>query len=390
MTIPRRRFLGALAASACLGVCPGLAFATGPGQDARRLVVLLLRGGLDGLHAMPAYADPAWQRLRGAFELASPAATRLDGLFALHPALDFARELYGRGQLLPVLGVAPPYQGRSHFDAQDCLENGGQAPGERRDGWLNRCAGALSGGEALAIASVTPLIFRGPQPVANWWPGLPRDVSPALMQRLAPLYARDAALSGAYETAMAAAQEGRDPMEVQRGRTSRLPMLMAHAGRAMAGPQGPRLAFVEDTGWDSHGNQANQLQRKLAELDAALKAFHDAAGARWADTAVVVVTEFGRTAAINGTRGTDHGTGSHAFVAGGAVHGGRIAGQWPGLAPGDLNEGRDLRAGIDLRSLFKGLLASHLGLSEAVLAEQVFPGSGGLAPMEGLLRRRPA
>ncbi|KFL35658.1 DUF1501 domain-containing protein [Arenimonas donghaensis] len=390
MRIDRRRFLGALAATACVGACPGLTFAAGPGPDARRLVVLLLRGGLDGLHAVPAYADPAWQRLRGKFELELPAATRLDGLFALHPALAFSRELYGRGQLLPVLGVAPPYQGRSHFDAQDCLENGGRKPGEHRDGWLNRCAGALAGSEALAIASVTPLIFRGPQPVANWWPGLPREVSPALMQRLAPLYARDPVLAGAYETAMAAAEEGMDPMDVRAGRQSRLPMLMAHAGRVMAEPQGPRLAFVEDTGWDSHGNQANQLQRKLAELDAALKAFHDAAGARWADTAVVVVTEFGRTAAINGTRGTDHGTGSHAFLAGGAVQGGRIAGQWPGLAPADLNEGRDLRAGTDLRALFKGVLASHLGLSEAVLAEQVFPGSAGLAPMEDLLRARPA
>lgn len=388
MALDRRRFLAALGAGASLTLWPGGVFAEAPATPRRQLVVLLLRGGLDGLHALPAHGDPAWTRLRGAFELELSADMRLDGLFALHPSLRFLRGLHGRAELLPVLGVAPPYQGRSHFDAQDCLENGGAAPGAQRDGWLNRCAGALAGGEPLAIASVTPLILRGPAPVASWWPGLPREVSPGLLRRLAPLYAQAPELAAAYEQASLAAEGGMEATGMPGSGQGRLPLLMAKAGSLMAAPGGPRLAFVEDGGWDSHGNQANQLARKLSELDAAIKALHDALGAAWRNTVLVVATEFGRTAAINGTRGTDHGTGSHALLAGGAVRGGRIAGAWPGLAPGDLNEGRDLRAGIDMRALFKGVLAAHLGMDEAVLAETVFPGSAGLSPMEGLVAAR--
>lgn len=384
MALDRRAFLASLAASASLSLWPGTLFAKQPGGR-RNVVVMLLRGGLDGLHALPAHGDPDYRRLRAAFELELPSSTHLDGLFAMHPALGFCRELYRRGHFLPVLGVAPPYQGRSHFDAQDCLENGGPAPGALRDGWMNRCIGALPDAGALAIASVTPLIFRGTQPVASWWPALPRDVSPALMMRLETLYAADPVLAPAFAQAMLTSAPG-DPAMPGRDRSQgRLPGLAAKAASLMAEAGGPRLGFIEDGGWDSHGNQASLLDRKLAELDAAIKALHDGLGENWQETVVMVVTEFGRTAAINGTRGTDHGTASHAFLAGGAVHGGRIAGHWPGLGARDLNEGRDLRAGIDTRSLFKGVLAAQLGIPESRLASVVFPGSENLAPLEGLV-----
>lgn len=386
MAMHRRDFLAALAAGASLSLWPGPLLAAGPASS-RRLVVLLLRGGMDGLHALPAWGDPRYRRLRDGFGLEIPPAMQLDGLFALHPALAFLRTLYAGGQLLPVLGVAPPYQGRSHFDAQDCLENGGDAPGAQRDGWLNRCAGALAGPEPLAIASVTPLILRGEAAVSSWWPGLPRDVSPGLLRRLAPLYAREPSLAMAYEQAALAAEGGMEAGAALRPEQGPLPALMAKAGGMMAAADGPRIAFVEDSGWDSHGNQANQLARKFGELDAGVRSLHAALGAAWRETVLVVATEFGRTAAINGTRGTDHGTGSHALLAGGAVRGGRLAGDWPGLGPGDLNEGRDLRAGLDLRAVFKGVLAEHLGLSEAVLAERVFPGSAAVAPLAGLVAR---
>lgn len=154
----------------------------------------------------------------------------------------------------------------------------------------------------------------------------------------------------------------------------------------MAAPDGPRIGFVEDTGWDTHGGELAVLDRKLAELDAGLQAFHDGAQPVWPRTVVAVVTEFGRTAAINGTGGTDHGTGGVAFLAGGAVAGGRVAGDWPGLGRAQLNEGRDLRATTDLRAVFKGVLRDHLGLDADVLARRVFPDSTALAPMSGLVR----
>jgi uncharacterized protein (DUF1501 family) len=160
---------------------------------------------------------------------------------------------------------------------------------------------------------------------------------------------------------------------------------MAAAARFMAKDDGPRIGFVEDSGWDTHGNQAGVLQRKLAELDNALRSYRDGMSAHWPRTVVAVVTEFGRTAAVNGTGGTDHGTGGVAFLAGGTVRGGRVLGDWPGLSPSQLNEGRDLRTTTDLRALFKGVLAQHLAVPEAALETEVFPDSRGVRAMEGLL-----
>lgn len=165
----------------------------------------------------------------------------------------------------------------------------------------------------------------------------------------------------------------------------RLPQMTAAAARFMSAADGPRIAFVEDSGWDTHGNQAGLLGRKLAELDAALKSFHDGATAIWPRTVVAVVSEFGRTVKANGTGGTDHGTGGLAFLAGGAVRGGRIGGDWPGLGASDLHEGRDLRTTTDMRALFKGVLAAHLSMSDATLDTKVFPDSAGIRGMEGLV-----
>ena len=381
MSMTRRQFVTALGASSLLTLWPGApAFASG--SDARMLVVLL-RGGLDGLHALSPVGDPAYARLRGA--LAPNDALKLDGSFALHPSLSFMHQLYAENQLLPVLAVAPPYRQRSHFDAQDCLENGTATPGGST-GWLNRCVSALPGSEGLAIATVMPLILRGGGEATTWSPPLPQEVNPILLQRLQPLYAADPALADAFSRAIET--EGANDMG-GKGRAGnragvQLPQTMAAAARFMAKAEGPRIGFVEDSGWDTHNNQAGVLTRKLAELDNALRAYRDGMAAQWNRTTVLVVTEFGRTAAVNGTGGTDHGTGGVAFVLGGGVRGGRIAGDWPGLSASALNEGRDLRATTDLRALFKGVLATQLQLPESVLETRVFPDSKAVKPMEGL------
>ena len=373
--LTRRRFLGAAGAITALTLWPRMSRAAS--ADDTRLLVVLLRGGLDSLHALLPVGDPHYTNLRGALVPQHPLA--LNGDFALHPSLKFSHALYERKQWLPVVAVAPPYRQRSHFEAQDCLENGTAQASGASTGWLNRCAAAMSGTQALSITAVMPLILRGPGDASTWSPPLPEDVNPILLQRLQTLYAADPALAGPFAKAIEAQGMAAG------GETGRLPQAMAAAADFMAKPDGPRLGFVENTGWDTHSNQAATLTRKLTELDEGLRAFHDRGSSIWNKTVVMVVTEFGRTAAVNGTGGTDHGTGTLAMLAGGAVAGGRIAGDWPGLAPGALNERRDLRATTDLRSVFKGVLATHLRIADGRLNGQVFPDSGPAPAMRDLL-----
>ncbi|AXK71538.1 DUF1501 domain-containing protein [Lysobacter sp. TY2-98] len=375
----RRRFLAVAGASASLALWPRLPSFAGAlrGNDDVRFIVVLLRGGLDALHALPPVDDPDYARLRR--DLAVTDALKLGGGFGLHPSLAFASQLYASKQFLPVVAIAPPYRGRSHFEAQDNVESGGDASAHLQTGWLSRTSAAMAGAEALAVASVAPLSARGPGHVRTWSPPFADDVDPMMLQRLQGLYASDRDLAPSFADAM---QRSGD---MGSSGALRLPQAMQAAATFMRANDGPRVAFVEDTGWDSHGGQAYQLKRKLGELDAGLRAFHDAAQSIWPKTVVAIVTEFGRTAAANGTDGTDHGTGGVAFLAGGAVRGGRIAGDWPGLSPSALFEGRDLHATTDLRAVFKGVLADHMGLDRGAIDRQVFPDSVGARPMTGLI-----
>ena len=381
MTTPsldRRSFLAALGGTAVLTLWPGLSTAASGGQT--RLVVVLLRGAMDGLHLLPPRDDADYLRARGA--LAVRDALALDGSFGLHPKMTFAHSLYVQKQLLPLVAVAPPYRQRSHFDAQDCLENGTATPGGARDGWIGRCIQSMASSEGVAIAQVMPLAMRGSSRAEIWSPPLPRDLPDTLLQQLQPLYAADARLAPVFADAMDAAATD---MEQARG-AFRLPDAMAAAARLMRRPQAARIAFVEDSGWDTHRGQQLALDRKFGELDTGLRAIREGLAEEWARTAVVVVTEFGRTVATNGSAGTDHGVGGVALLAGGAVRGGRIDGNWPGLAPGALLDGRDLRPTTDMRALFKGLLAEHLAVPEAALETRIFPDSRAIRPLQGLLR----
>lgn len=379
MNISRRRFIVAVGATSLLTLWPRVdAFAA---ANDTRLLVVLLRGAMDGLHAMPPIGEPAYASLRGGLAVRDP--LKLDGLFGMHPSLKFMHELYGKKQLLPLVATAPPYRQRSHFDAQDCLENGTTKPGGSNEGWLSRCVAAMPSTEGLAVASVMPLIMRGPGDITTWSPPLPEQIDPVLLRQLQQLYAADPVLSVPF--AKAAEDRMGEAMGAGGRGAAQLPQTMAAAARFMIKPDGPRIGFVEDTGWDTHGNQAPALTRKFNELDAGLRAYAQGAGETWKRSVVAIVTEFGRTAKANGTGGTDHGTGGIAFLAGGAVRGGRIAGDWPGLSQGALNEGRDLRTTTDMRALFKGVLGAHLGLSEGALESSVFPGSRGVRPLENLI-----
>ncbi|HEX7348961.1 MAG TPA: DUF1501 domain-containing protein [Rhodanobacteraceae bacterium] len=397
--ITRRQFLvGSALGAASLLVWPSVTLAA-TGADSRFLFVLL-RGGLDGLESVPPYGDPGYQAIRGVLAL-SPAAAkpahRLDNVFALHPSFDVAAQLYARGEFMPVVAAAPPYWGRSHFQAQNCVENGTSAPDGAQTGWLNRCVANMPGVAGLACAAVMPLTMRGPAKIETWSPPLPTDVNPILLQRLQPLYAADTRLAAPF--ARAVNQQDTSPVPepgvgsmVMRGKphTGGLPVMMAAAGSFMGKVDGPRIAFVEDDGWDTHANEAAIVTRKIAELDAGLAALQQALGPMWKRTVLIVATEFGRTAHINGTGGTDHGTGGSMFLAGGALRGGRVAGRWPGIGAGELYQKRDVHATTDFRSVFKGVLADHLGLPMSALESRVFPGSTAAAPIHGLVGARRA
>lgn len=396
--LTRRQFLtSAAVGAATLLVWPRLTFAA-TGSDTRFLMVFL-RGGLDGLESVPPYGDPGYQAIRGALALSPSAATpahKLDNVFALHPSFDHAAQLYARGQFMPVVAAAPPYWGRSHFQAQNCVENGTSKPDGAQTGWLNRCIASMPGVGGLACTAVMPLTMRGSAKVETWSPPLPTEINPILLQRLQPLYAADTYLAETFARAVAQQQDSSVPesgtrmMAKAAGKPGKkkaggLPIMMGAAGGFMGNAGGPRVAFVEDDGWDTHANEAEIVTRKIAELDAGLKAFHQSIGSMWKRSIVIVATEFGRTAHINGTGGTDHGTGGSMFLAGGALRGGRVAGHWPGIGSSELYQNRDVHATTDFRSVFKDVLATHLGVPESLLESRVFPGSAKAQSMRSLV-----
>jgi uncharacterized protein (DUF1501 family) len=372
-----------------------------------RLVVVILRGALDGLAAVPPHGDPAYAGLHRELAIAPPGnpegALALNNTFGLHPSLAFLHERFAAGELVVFHAVCSPYRDRSHFDGQNVLENGLTKPIGAADGWLNRALGALpraSGvakDHAVAISQNVPLILRGEAAVISKSPQVTPDIDEDLLARLADLYSKDnwfsARLSEAVQTEKmidgAADAATMDKASVRAAYSDRAGAVARMAAELMRSDGGPEVAVIEAAGWDTHANQGGAkgaLATRLAGLDQALKTLADGLGPLWPQTAVLVVTEFGRTAAVNGTRGTDHGTGGCAFLVGGAVRGGRVIADWPGLSPQSLLDNRDLLPTLDLRSVFKGVLDEHMHLDATTLAKRVFPDSSGARPLQGLIR----
>jgi uncharacterized protein (DUF1501 family) len=380
------------------------------GRDPR-LFVIVLRGALDGLGAVAPVGDPDWIGLRGDRALVLDGKTPalpLDSFFALNPAMPNLYRLYKAQQATIVHATATPYRERSHFDGQDVLESGVSRPGAVDSGWLNRALVGLAsdgrvdlrGSRALGVGSVTPLVVRGRAPVMSWVPQQLLAASEDTRARLLDLYQHtDPRLAVALEARMrlVALESTGDgaksdspalpPPGIARVRAY-FAEAAAAAARFLAKPDGPRVGAVGFVGWDTHINEgaaAGQLANLLGALDGALAAIETSMGEAWRETVVAVVTEFGRTARINGTDGTDHGTGTVAFLAGGALRGGRMVADWPGLKTAQLYEERDLKPTTDLRAVIKGLLRDHLRVEESVLASAVFPDSAGVIPTAGLV-----
>ena len=390
--LTRRATLLGLGVSAA---APGSALALAAGGGERRLVVVIQRGAMDGMSAVVPYGDFGLRALRARLIPPPPGQPEgmgdLGGFFGLHPAMPRMLAMYRAGQLLPVHAVAGPWRVRSHFEAQDDLESG--APDRLDSGWLNRVAAELPAGgvagQAMAVGVDMPLLLRGPARVGSWAPAGFGPVAPDLYARAAGLAAGDPVIGPALTEGLreqgftdgALGAGGR-----RRGRaTHGFVALAGAAGRLLAAPGGPRLAAISVDGWDTHVGQVPRLHVMLGELDRGLAALRATLGPAWRQTVVLTMTEFGRTARENGTGGTDHGTAGVAFLAGGAVAGGRVLATWPGLRPGQLFQNRDLAPTQDLRALAKGVLAGHLGLPEAALG-RVFPGSAGVKGVGGVVR----
>jgi uncharacterized protein (DUF1501 family) len=381
-----------------LGVAAGVvqasaSFAWAAAPTDRRFAVVMLRGGLDGMATVVPYGDRDLRSLRGALVPPNPGEPNgllnLDGFFGLHPSLIGLHGLYGARDLLPLHAVAGPYRNRSHFDAQDFMEAGSDH--RLPSGWLNRVAGLIPDrgkvGAALAVGTGVPPLLRGPVPVSNWSPPIWPSPAAEFYGRMMAMQRRDPVLHAAFTEGLKqrgfteAVFAGSAPPPDR----SAFAALADRAGRMLAADDGPRLVSLETEGWDTHTAQFGRLGYELHRLDAAMLALKDGLGAAWPKTVVLVITEFGRTARMNGTTGTDHGTGGMALLLGGAVAGGSVRSDWPGVGPGRLFEDRDLRPTLDTRSIAKGVLAQHLGLDEPALAA-VFPDSRGAVPLTGLVR----
>jgi uncharacterized protein (DUF1501 family) len=382
MALPRRQFLRFAAAGAgALLAAPRIALARAATD--RRFVFIIQRGAADGLNIVIPYADPDYARLRGALAIDPAGAIKLDGTFALHPALAETGGLYRAGQALFVHATASPYRDRSHFDGQNVLETGGAAPYAERNGWLNRLVAMLprADDEAIAFAATVPAALRGPAEVTSYAPAALPQATDDLLARVGRLYQSDTQLHGLWDAALDARAMGDGMAPGQKP---------DDLGRLAAGflvrPDGPRIAMLETGGWDTHTGQDGRLTAQLKALDSMLAALRTGLGPVWNDTVVLIATEFGRTAAANGTGGTDHGTASAAMLIGGAVKGGRVVADWPGLAPAALYQERDLAPTRPLDAVIAGALGDAFGIDADRAQRVLFPGAARGRPTDGLIR----
>ena len=373
----RRSFIGAGAIGAvAMAFAPKMAFAKA--ETDKRFVFIIQRGAADGLGTVAPVGDPAFAGARGALAVDFEGAARLDSMFALHPSLANVGGLYGKGQALFAHAIASPYRDRSHFDGQNVLESGGAGAYQVKDGWLNRMLGLLppTQAKAIAVAATVPLALRGSHEVSSYAPSALPQASADLLQRVSMLYEGDSQLHALWSEAMGTRALTSDIAD-DNGRNAIA--TGALAAKLLAPENGARIAMIETNGWDTHSGQRGRLNAQLRGLDQTLAALKTGLGADWANTLVVVATEFGRTAKPNGTGGTDHGQASAAMLLGGAVRGGTVLADWPGLSNGALYEGRDLKPTTDLDSLIAGALAQHYALEPSRTMTTLFPESSGRA-----------
>ena len=377
----------------CLGgiatfALPGVTFAQVK-QDGR-FVFVLLRGGFDGLAAVVPFGDDAYARLRSGFAFEESELFALNELFGLAPGLSPLRDLWQANELVTLHAMAIPYRTRSHFDGQAILETGIDRPVGSSDGWLNRLLQVMQGKRSgIAIAAGMPRSLTGPYEVQTWSPTQLGVVDDAYLQRLGALYRTDKALYGRFEAAVQQQDTvGEEPMARGNARRSGVTSIMQAAAKILRQDTGPNIAAMEFSGWDTHANQGlagGALDRLLGQLAEGVMAFRTDMGPAWKNTTVVVMTEFGRTARANGTRGTDHGTAGAGFLIGPKVKKSAAFADWPGLDDRSLFEGRDLKPTLDVRAVLKASIAGSFDLTRSQL-DRVFPNAPDVPPLYDLMK----
>lgn len=377
----RRLFLKSAALIGCSAAAHPLmstiTFAALPADS--RLVVIILRGAMDGLDAIQPYGDPMLAQLRKNISTGpDKGALDLDGFYALHPRLGPLLPLWQKGELAFAHAVSTPYRDkRSHFDGQDQLEAGtgnDQPVDWRIGGWLNRMLQALPGAtaETAYAVGVEPMrILSGQAAHLAWAPRASLTVSPQAQALFDHVYHDDPLFREAARDAFHIGSQI-DTSQLGKGPTADAAALGAFAATRLN--EESRIAAFSLAGWDSHANQTGVIGKALDNLVAAILALRDGLGANWASTTVLAMTEFGRTVRENGSGGTDHGTGGALLMAGGAIRGGRAYGDWPGLAEGQLYADRDLMPTRDIRAYAAWAMRGQFGIAPDVLERTIFPG----------------
>lgn len=359
LMLSRRTFLKATAILS-FAALPELSIAKSDPEA--RLLTILLRGGLDGMHAMPPIGDKLLAGLRPTIN--PDDRLPLDKFFALHPAFKTVHEMYKKNEALLIHGASFPYTRRSHFEGQDIMESGGTNPYALKTGWLGRALD-LQGYDSVAMSLPVPLILRGARP-ESVYPSWMTPVPIKIYEQIIPLWANDLTLAvyGNQAQQELESMQGKQVYPtIQAGDRNSLADLARDAGKRLARENGPRMAVLDHVGFDTHANETQQNSRHFEEVDSAIAAFRQEIGdAAWKKTLIVTVTEFGRTANENGSHGTDHGYGTAIFVLGGRLKKGGIVSDWPGLRKKNLFEGRDLMATIDARSLYGAIMSNVLDI----------------------------
>lgn len=389
MTFSRRTFLTSAASLSALTLAPMPTFAA-PRPDAR-FVFYFLRGGMDGLVAAHPLGDPAYASARALFARPADELLQLDSTFYLASELPTIKSLYDAGEATVFHAIGSSYGDRSHFDAQQMMElSNGALFGT--DGFLGRVATvtATSPEEVRAVSLGqlgTQLALMGTSNATGWTNSWLEPMEQETQEFLRTSYATDmrlqAAVTRVQQTQDIVAQVDFDSLPEEGGSGV---LESAAAGIFLSSDVGPRIAMIDIGGWDTHADQTAQMPELFGSLDASIAALRSSLGNHWANTVVFVISEFGRTVIAEGSTGTDHGTGGVAFMAGGAVNGGRVIADWPGIAPHQLFEERDVRTTTDFRAVLKGVFGDHMGISSADLETVIFPDSSGVTAMQDLIR----
>ncbi len=388
----------------------GTKFSWGASGRDPRFVFVNLRGGMDGLSLLAPFGDPAYETIREGLIVPTQGENKgfqLDDMFVLNPNMPYLAKLWRQKEAILFHATASPYRERSHFDGQDVLESGQASAGHNRTGWLNRLLSEIPKGESLqgpgglVLGASTPLIMRGPNKIINWMPPGFREVKNEMAEKVLAMYNHSdpvlarmvdeglkmRSLIGSEKSLQSDIMTGMG--EDVKGAAKKFKYLGVAAGKLLVSEDGPRIASMNLTGWDTHqaeGPISGRMARLLKALDGAIEGLHSQLAPVWKDTVIVIATEFGRTAKMNGTGGTDHGTATTAIALGGALKGGRVIADWPGLGQSSLYEGRDLKPTTDLRAILKGLLHEHLEVNKRILANTIFPDSSNVRSLAGLIR----